>query len=397
MTPREQSDLNPSWKLVTDDEGVKRAADLLAAQDGPIGVDAERASGYRYGQEAYLVQAYRRGGEALLFDPTGIEDFSPLADALDGEEWILHAASQDIPCLADLGLAPQRLFDTELAARLLGFERVGLGAIVESLLGVRLEKAHSAADWSTRPLPESWLEYAALDVTLLPDLRDAVYGELVAQGKVEIAEQEFTAARDLRPKQPEAEPWRRLKGLQSLRKPRQQALARELWLARDALAREVDTAPGRLLPDSSIVAAAAANPRSTGDLARLKTFRGRASRTELDRWWRAILRGKTTEDLPGPRRRDPDAIPNHRGWPERYPDAAARLTAARAAIEAEAERMSMPIENLLTPDTLRRVVWSPPKPATAEAIAQTLRKLGARDWQIAATSPIIATALSTEP
>lgn len=396
MTLREQSELNPQWSLVTDDDGVERAAELLARSEGPVGIDAERASGFRYGQEAYLVQAYRRGGEALLFDPVGIHDFSPLAEVLQGEEWILHAASQDIPCLTELGLRPQRLFDTELAARLLGFERVGLGAIVESLLGVHLEKAHSAADWSTRPLPDSWLEYAALDVTLLPELRDAVYAELVAQGKVEIAEQEFQAVRDLRPKPQEAEPWRRLKGLQSLRKPRQQAIARELWLARDALARERDTAQGRLLPDVSIIAAAAANPRSKDELARLKTFRGRASRSEIERWWRAILRGKTTEDLPGPRRRDPNAIPHHRGWSERHPDAAARLAAARAALEAEAERQHMPVENLLTPDTLRRIVWSPPQPATPEAIAVNLKKLGAREWQIAATSPIIAAALEPE-
>lgn len=195
----DQADLNTSWTMVTDDVGVRRAAELLASGSGPVGIDAERASGFRYGSEAYLVQAYRRGTEALLFDPIGITDFTPLAEVLAGEEWILHAASQDIPCLDQLGLHPDRLFDTELAARLLGFDRVGLGSIVDQLLGVHLEKAHSAADWSKRPLPDDWLEYAALDVTLLPDLRDAIYAELVSQQKLEIAEQEFNAVRDQEP------------------------------------------------------------------------------------------------------------------------------------------------------------------------------------------------------
>ncbi|MBL3700368.1 HRDC domain-containing protein [Leucobacter luti] len=386
----EQSELETEWSLIADDAGLARAAALLADASGPIGVDAERASGFTYGSEAYLVQVYRRGVGPFLFDPTGITDFSPLAAALDGEEWILHAASQDIPCLDELGLHPDRLFDTELAARLLGYERVGLGAIVEQLLDIHLDKAHSAADWSQRPLPESWLEYAALDVALLPDLRDAVAEDLDAQGKWEFAQQEFEAVRTRPAKAKNPEPWRKLSGGHSLKSPRTLALARELWESRDALARERDVAPGRLIPDSSVVAAAAANPRSKNDLARLPNFRGRASRTEIDRWWKAILAGKTTTDLPGARPRDPDAIPHHRGWAQRHPEAAERLAAARAAIEAEAERQGIPVENLLTPDHLRRLVWRPPADTSAEGIALRLTELGARDWQVGIVAPIIA-------
>lgn len=198
--------------------------------------------------------------------------------------------------------------------------------------------------------------------------------------------------RDRRQPPPRPEPWRRVSGANKLRSPRQLAMLRELWTSRDELAREQDVAPGRLIPDASIVAAVSANPRSAGELSRLRTFRGRASRTELERWWSAILRGKTTEDLPGAPSREPGAIPHHRGWPQRHPEAAARLAIARAAIEAEAERMSMPTENLLTPDTLRRLVWQPPEPMSAEAIELRLRELGAREWQIGLTAPILAAA-----
>lgn len=388
----EQSELQTNWEFVTDDAGVEAAAATLAAGNGPVGVDAERASGYRYGGEAYLVQMYRRGSGTFLFDPVDITSFAPLAQALADTEWIFHAATQDIPCLDAIGLHPPQLFDTELAARLLGYERVGLGAIVEKLLGVNLEKAYSAADWSTRPLPEAWLEYAALDVVLLPDLRDLVQQELEQQGKLEFADQEFTAVLNHKPKPAPAEPWRKLSGTQALRTPRSLALARELWIARDALARERDIAPGRLIPDRSIIAAAAANPRSPEDLGRLATFKGRESRTELMRWWKAILRAKTTPDLPGPRPRDPDSIPHHRGWAERHPEAAARLAVARLAIEEEAEQRSIPTENLLKPSLVRALAWDPPRTGSLEDVERRLKELGARDWQIGITAPILAAA-----
>lgn len=391
----EQHELETTWTMVADDATLLCASEALAAGSGPAGVDAERASGYRYGSEAYLVQVYRRGAGTFIFDPVEIRSFAPLAEALGpgslgDDEWIIHSASQDLGCLAELGLVPEHLFDTELASRLLGFERVGLGAIVERLLGIRLHKAHSAADWSTRPLPEPWLEYAALDVALLPDLRDAVAAELDAQGKHEIAEQEFEAARTRPPKPAPDEPWRRLRGASRLRTPKELAVARELWNSRDELARSRDVAPGRLIPDASIVAAALAQPRSAGHLASLRDFRGRASRSELDLWWKAALRGKTTDDPPGPAPRDPDPMPPHKFWPSKQPRAAARLAAAREALTTEAERLRMPVENLLTPETLRRVAWDPPRPATADAVADRLAELGARPWQTVATAPIIS-------
>lgn len=388
----EQSELNTSWSMVTSSEELDRAADELAGGHGPIGVDAERASGYTYRSNAYLVQASRRGSGTFLFDPTEITDFSALSDAIGGEEWIFHAASQDLACLAEIGLVPSRIFDTELATRLLGFDRVGLGAVVERLLGISLKKAHSAADWSTRPLPESWLEYAALDVALLPDLRDAVAAELAEQEKEAIAFEEFEAVRTKLPKAPATEPWRKLAGGGRLSGQRSLAIARELWTARDDLARERDVAPGRLFPDASLIAAVKANPRSQGELAAMKAFHGRASRSELPRWWAAILLGKTTDDLPSLRVPGEKPMPHHRGWVERHPEAAARLAAARAAVEAEAEARQVPIENLLTPDLLRRLAWQPPAEITPDSVNSALADLGARPWQREATSTIIAAA-----
>jgi len=177
-------------------------AEVLAAGTGPVAVDAERASGYRYSQRAYLVQLRRAGAGSALIDPIGCPDLSQLSDVLQDDEWVLHAASQDLACLAEVGMVPPRVFDTELAGRLAGFERVGLGAMVELVLGLRLEKGHSAADWSTRPLPESWLVYAALDVEVLVQLRDVLAEMLDAAGKREWARQEFEHVRTAPPPAP---------------------------------------------------------------------------------------------------------------------------------------------------------------------------------------------------
>jgi ribonuclease D len=376
--------------VIADPEALRRAAERLNDGEGPVAVDAERANGFRYSARAYLVQIHRRGSGTVMIDPTAVDDLSVIQEAIGGEEWIIHAASQDLPSLREIGLEPARLFDTELGARLAGFDRVGLAAVTERLVGLRLRKEHGASDWSTRPIPHSWLEYAALDVEVLPDARDALAAELRAQGKQSLAEEEFAYALERRPKPPAAEPWRRLSGIHAIRDRRQLAVARELWLARDALARDTDTAPGRLVPDRSLLAAAMADVDAKGRLAARKDFSGRASRSELDRWWAAIETGRATDDLPALRVKS-DEPPPPRFWKGRRPEADARLKRARAAVQAVADELSMPSENLLMPDTLRRVAWEPVEP-TADAVAEFLRARDARAWQVAATAQRIAAA-----
>ncbi len=378
------------YSVISDAEEFRAACAVLAAGTGPVAVDVERASGFRYSQRAYLVQVFRREAGVFLFDPPAIGDFAPLQEAIGDVEWVLHAASQDLPSLRELHLEPPVIFDTELASRLLGHERVGLGAVVEDTLGITLKKEHSAADWSTRPLPDSWLEYAALDVLHLIDVRDILVAELEEQGKTAYAAEEFAATLTRAPKPPREDPWRRLSGLHQVRGARNLAVARSLWQARESYAQEQDVSPGRLVPDRSLVAALMANPQSKQALAGIKEFQGRASRTQLDRWWQAFLDGRATEELP--RERVPsDTLPPPRAWADRNPEADARLKAARPVVEAVAEELGMPTENLLTPEYLRRVAWDLPG-ETAEEIAAALAALGARPWQIEQTAQKIAAA-----
>ncbi|MDF3048439.1 MAG: 3-5 exonuclease [Pseudonocardia sp.] len=304
---------------------------------------------------------------------------------------MLHAASQDLPCLAEVGLRPTSLFDTELAGRLAGLPRVGLGPLVEQLLGLALEKGHGAADWSRRPLPDEWLVYAALDVEVLVELRDVLAGMLAEQGKLGFAEQEFEAIRTAGPPVPRAEPWRRTSGIHRIRKARALAAVRALWEARDRLAAERDIAPGRVLPDSAIVEAAVTAPTSAAALAALPVFRGRAQRRLTGYWYAALSEAARLE---------PDALPQSAAptegpppvarWGDRDPTAAARLAAARAGITALSEQWTIPVENLLQPDLLRRMCWAPPADGD---VAAPLRAGGARPWQVELVGPVLEAAL----
>ncbi|WBB70242.1 ribonuclease D [Micromonospora sp. WMMD812] len=371
----------------------------FAAGSGPVALDAERASGYRYSQRAYLVQLRRAGAGTALIDPLPLADLTALDEAIGEAEWVLHAASQDLPCLAEVGLRPRRLFDTELAARLAGFERVGLAALTEQLLGFTLEKHHSAADWSTRPLPESWLTYAALDVELLTDLRDALDEELTRQGKSEWAAEEFAALvrTGARPPRVRAEPWRRTSGIHRVRGARAQARVRSMWYARDQIAARRDAAPGRVLPDSAIIAAAELDPKDEKTLLTLPGFGGRSVRRLARTWLAALDDARQLPDDALPVAPVVEGPPPPHRWAERDPVAAARLTRCREVVLGIAGKHRLPAENLIAPDSVRRLAWVPPEEVTEETVTETLRGFGAREWQIALLTADLATALTDPP
>ena len=308
--------------------------EAITAGTGPVAIDAERASGYRYSNRAYLIQLRRRGSGTALIDPIAFDSLAPLQEALADTEWILHAATQDLPCLADVGLMPSALFDTELAGRLLGYPRVGLATLVETLLGYRMKKEHSAVDWSTRPLPEPWLEYAALDVEVLVELRDVLEAELAAEGKDEWARQEFDYLRGfVVPERVEA--WRRTSGLHKVRGRRALGVVRALWETRDEIARQRDVTPGRIVPDAALVVAATAMPADKEALLGTKGFHGRGAERYAKRWIAAIRAAQELpeDELPTRTQRG-DGPPVARAWAERDPVAARRLLLAREAMAA---------------------------------------------------------------
>jgi ribonuclease D len=400
-TPPEPAELAPVLTLreglppvVATGASLTSAIDAFASGSGPVAVDAERASGYRYSARAYLVQLRRAGAGTALVDPLPFDDLAELGSAIVDSEWVLHAASQDLPCLAEVGMRPRRLFDTELAGRLLNYPRVGLASMVEELLGYRLSKEHSAVDWSTRPLPEPWLSYAALDVERLVELRDVIHRQLTEAGKLGWAEEEFAALLGGAPTQPRPDPWRRTSGIHRVRGRRSLAAVRELWQTRDAIARQRDITPGRILRDAAIVEAAAAQPRNRADLAALGGFRGRTAQRYLARFSDAIATARAIpdDDLPALVARY-DGPPPAKAWADRDPAAAARLVAAREALGQVAEQHQLPVENLIAPDSVRRLCWVPPDKVTDASVAEELRGYGAREWQVGLVSGVLSAAL----
>lgn len=378
-------------------EALAEVCARIAAGTGPVAIDAERASGYRYSSRAYLVQLRREGAGTALVDPIAFDDLAPLQEALEGTEWILHAATQDLPCLAEVGLTPTSLFDTELAGRLLGYPRVGLATLVETVLGFSMKKEHSAVDWSTRPLPEPWLEYAALDVEVLVELREAIAAELVAQGKDEWAQQEFDHLRSF--EQPaRVDAWRRTSGLHRVRGRRALGAVRALWELRDSIAEQRDVTPGRIIPDAAIIAAATAMPTERSALLSTKGFHGRGAERYANRWIAALREVAEMDeaDLPSRSPRG-DGPPLPRAWAEKDPVAADRLQLAREAMTALADEHGLPVENLLTPDYLRRTLWTPPATRDPgellDAVAGTLQGYGARSWQVALAAPVLTRAI----
>jgi ribonuclease D len=379
---------------------IAAAAELLDGGHGAFAVDAERASGFRYSNRAYLIQIRRAGAGTVLIDPVShggdpLTVLRPVAEVLAKDEWILHAADQDLPCLAEVGMRPPALYDTELAGRLAGFDRVNLAAEAQRLLGVGLAKGHGAADWSKRPLPPAWLNYAALDVEVLIELRDAIAGVLAEQGKTGWAAEEFDYLRAVgqAPPATRRDRWRRTSGIHKVRDQRGLAAVRELWTVRDEIAQRRDIAPGRILPDSAIIDAATADPKTRDDLIALPIFGGPRQRRNAAMWLAAL---ESARNNPGAAEgaEPPNGPPAPARWLKRRPEAAARLDAARTALRELSERVSVPTENLVSPDLVRRLCWDwegADDPATA--IDEFLTAGQARRWQRELVDPVLAEAL----
>jgi ribonuclease D len=373
--------------LVNTPQAFQDTVTALRSGLGPVAMDAERAHGFRYSQRAYLIQLRRAGSGTHLVDPIAFgqpADLSALGAVVSDAEWIIHAAGQDLPCLYEVGLVPRTLFDTELAARLLGYPRVALGTMIEELLGVRLLKEHSASDWSKRPLPEEWLIYAALDVELLIELRHELAARLVETGKWSWAEQEFAALvanAGISP-EPRRDPWRRTSGIHHVHTRRGLAYVAELWYARDGIAQQMDRAPSKILPDVAITELAAHKHPDRATLRNIPAFSRRQARRAEATWLEALeVVSRMPETALPPMHVPNEGPPQSRLWPAKNPGAAARLAALRGALLAIAEQYELPMENLLTPDHLRRLAWRPPSPLTEDSVDQALADHGARAWQ----------------
>lgn len=364
-------------------EDIAQAVARLAAGHGPIAVDTERASGIRYSDRAYLVQLRRPGAGTFLIDPVGIEDqLTGLADVMR-EEWILHAADQDLPALHELGCYPTRLFDTEIAAQLLGFPRVSLQAVAAQVLGLALAKELSNSDWSQRPLSKELRTYAALDVELLHELKAELTAMLRAAGRWEWFTQECEYVRLLPPRAPKSQPWRKAAHQADVTDRRALAMVEQLWHIRDDLARARDIAPGRVLPNQVLGRLAKQKPRSRADVAQSTLMRSRARRADVNYWWQAIDKAwhTPTQELPARRFQEKKVpYPPVKRWEHAHPQEFARWNQVRTAILAWASKLEINQELLLKPALQKQLAWE--GWGDAADFAAKLAAWGARPWQI---------------
>lgn len=395
-------------------EAYEAYCEALAAGTGPVAADAERASGYRYGHHDQLVQLKRAGAGIGLLDIPRLEelgaDFQQINTAVGDAVWILHDARQDLPGFAELGIRPQRLFDTEMAARLLGLHRFGLAFVTEHYLSITLAKEHSAADWSYRPLPRDWRNYAALDVELLIELRATMKADLEAHGKWEWAVEEFDYILDdaWRVPQPHPVPWLRVSHITAVQSDaRALAIVKSLWETREALAQEYDISPSLLLADSSIIEAADKKPHNARQFRAIRSLNERVRmhiNDEQDKmferyapiqrkvkpstWKAAIQRALDLpeQELPSlptgnrEHQHNRNAPKSMKLWRTHHPQRYECLQRCRAVINQISQDTHTPPEILIKPQIIRNLCWTDTPQDTN--VAQFLESQGARDWQI---------------
>lgn len=383
---------------------IRAAAEKLAQGTGWLAVDTERASAYRYDDRAFLLQFRRRGAGTFLIDPEyGRAAMPILANHINDLTWIIHAAHSDLPCLAALGLYPAEVIDTELAGRLLGLEKVNLAALTEQLLGIGLAKGHGREDWSTRPLPAEWLDYAALDVELLIELAEVLTLALAELDRLDWLEQECDHVLNNNRKYlaglQVGYTWRGLKGIGKLRTPEQLNVARALWVKRDEIAARKDVSPTFIMGHDVLRTIAEQLPQTHGELSSIRGF-PRRRRGATDAWLKVVTKARhePKSSWPEPHVAPRTDMPRFQRWAENAPQAAELFETTRAAVDAACDELHLRNDTLITTAQIREVVWWMHSHAlkstqflqhnhyaaglpTVDAIAAHLQALGARTWQ----------------
>ena len=348
-----------------------------------LAVDTEAASFHRYRDRVYLLQLSSRDTTAVV-DPLGV-DLTPFGAMLadPGVEVVFHDADYDLRLLdREFGFRATRLFDTRVAAQLLNEPGVGLAALLEKYLGVKLDKRFQRADWSARPLSAGMLDYAAADTRNLLELRDILLRRLVELDRLAWAEEEFLLLEGVRWSAPEdGEPaWLRMKGAKALR-GRALAVLREVFEWRDATAKKADRASFRIINNEPMLAIAKAPPTT---LAELRAIPG-VGHDLVERRGRELLAAvQRALDVP---ERD---LPRIERPPRRAADPAfdARVERLKAVRNREAARLDLPPGVVCPNGTLEAIARA--VPASLEELGQVP---GLRRWQAAEIGTALLDAL----
>jgi ribonuclease D len=338
-----------------------------------IALDTEGASFHRFVDRIYLLQLSTRDATAVV-DPLAVGRPERLGKLLEDErvEKVLHDADYDLRLLhQDYGWHARNVFDTRIAAQLLGLTSFGLAALLDKFFGVRLDKKHQRADWSIRPLTPGMLDYAAQDTMYLLELRDRMREALERAGRCEWALEEFQRLEGLRWEDEDASiAFFRVKGARDLSR-RELARLRELVQWRDRVAAEMDRATFRVVGNEVLLEAARRAPSTISELLEIKgvprAMAERRGRELLD----AVTRGDAVADADLPK------FPRAQRW-EREADFEENVSRLKRVRDEVAKRLSIDPGFLCSRDRLEAVVRR-----KAQTVADLSDVKDLRRWQIA--------------
>ncbi|MBP3222891.1 MAG: HRDC domain-containing protein [Actinomycetaceae bacterium] len=354
----------------------------LKKAHGPIAIDTERADGKRYYPRAYLIQIKRENSSTFLIDPIeNAHNIPSLAHAIKQEEWILHDAPQDLPCLSLIDLQPSRLFDTFIAGALLGLRRLSLQKMLEDILNVHIEKEHTAEDWSMRPIPQAMRSYAALDVEFLHPLRHELIEQLQRKERLSWVEEECTYILHQKPRSAPKEPWRKLQKKYKITNRRSLAMLQLMWNTRDRLAQKRDIHPTRIISNENLAYLASKKPRSYGDVRSSKALRSQASRP-----YAQALSKDAKKAWALPENKLPSlALTYSHANPHVSKDKDAHIEILKHALKECASHTQINPRFLLTSSTIKDVAREEWK--RSEDVENLLRTHNVREWQIELLMP----------
>lgn len=367
-------------KWIDRQDVLERELTAVGAQP-QIAVDTEADSLHSYFDKVCLIQI-SAGDDDLIIDPLARVDLAPFGAILadPGTLKVFHGGDYDLRILnRDFGFTVANLIDTSVCAQLLGYEGIGLAALLDRHFGVKLNKAHQRADWSKRPLPADMLEYAATDTHYLIPLAAKLRDELLALGRWEWAVEEFARLETVRYREidADAEPWRKVKNLGGLDR-RSLAIVRDLYAWRDQLARKADRPPFKVIGNDALTDIAKTRPATVRELAQIKSV----SRYHADRYGRDLV-GIVARAL---------EIPEEE-LPERNP---AKAWIRDKALEAKIERLKKVRDRFAKELRVDPVILGARQVLTAVATTGTIDVPAMREWQKRLIGDALLAALEPE-
>ena len=379
MQPHTDSDIShtspPDFTWVSSPDPFRGMVAVLA-QAGRLAVDIEADSLYHYFEKVCLIQI-STDTRTYVIDPLVVRSLSELGRLMadPAVEKVFHAAAYDLLSLKrDYGFTFKNIFDTHVAAQLIGHEQLGLGSLLEELLAVRHSKHRQRDDWSRRPLDPDQLRYAAMDTHYLLPLRDLLEQELREKGRLDWAREEFESMLGSEPHERSFDPegYRRIKGSREL-SPQQLAVLRALYLLRDHYARAMDLPPFKVLGNTVLIDLARNPPSHADQLSRRPGISARVTSRFSGEIFRAIRKAKVEDTFDSPTQ-------GHAVWRSHPPDAQSRLERLKAWRQAKANELNLHVGVVFPGSLLEALAAFPPPDAASLARMDGMRAWRAREF-----------------